>query len=247
MSEVLHGIAFRSDVADVQATTLPFNVRERAELAVATFSDLGLLADKAQATDHFGQQMRVLAETVRDVESDVEPFISVDLNEAFTLSALLAAFDSRQAERSNVYDPLWSQYTSSELNVRTVDSKPIPVGDTAISGSARAMVLGASNDYQEIGLHFTGKIAKDQRSAVKGSELITPADYIILMAQRRQAGGPSLDTQTFTRFVQLEAKRADGCLWTPYASLIYGQLGLGGSDDYAYSLGGVRLSVGPKA
>lgn len=247
MSEVLRGLTFTGgdQAATNAAAEAPFSVTERTDLAVAAFGSLGQI-DKAQLTEEVGMHMQQLHEGLHGQydKNDVEPFMSINLSDSFPLAALVVAFDRQQQAKTYVYEPFWSQYSPAELNSRSLDSASARQDITA---SARAMLT--ATDYEgESGLRFPSKKGKDQSNLAQDHELVNPADYIILNAQRREAGEPLLDTRTFTRFVQLAMKPAggaDGSTWIPDAGSGRGQLSLrGGSCDHAIPHAGVRLSVG---
>jgi hypothetical protein len=246
MSEVIRGLSTDAPVQTTEANI--FNVAERTDLAVATLGSLGLVSEKSSAAEHIGQLMQSLHDQLSASGTDkVEPYVSLELSEQFGLGALVTAFDAKAKYATYVYDTLWSKYGPAALNSRRVGDKSVAGTSSHVSGSARAMLLDGSNDYNEPGLHHVGMTYAEQRRAVKGDELLTPADYIILQAQRREAGMNQLDKRTFTRFVQLDKKSADGRSWVPCADWDFDRLVLRGSNGRARSSGGGRLSVGPEA
>jgi len=249
MSEIINGLTLSSAPQAIE-----FDVAERTALAVATLASLGLVSDMGAATEAIKQQMRKLqTSTTESPASAVEPFIAIELTDKFGITSLAKAFDAKKQGQHTrgtyVEDELWDQYTPAELNSRRVGQKATTVAQgSEVLGEARAMVLGnEENTYSEAGLHHTGQNLKNQIKAVKDLGLINPADYIILQAQRREAGETPLDTKTFTRFVQLEKKSAGGDSYVPNAYWRGVRLGLFGSLELARSSVGVRLSVGPEA
>ncbi len=242
------------------------NVAARTGIAVAAFNSLGLVDDMPAATEHIGLQMLALRDELKVQSPDVavEPYIPLELSADFGLGDLIKAFDAKQRHDSYVNKSLWGQYTPGELNARRVGEHAVAVVNLG-SGAARAMLLGG-NRSKESGLYHTGKSTKKQIKAVTGQELVTPADYIILNAQRREAGEAQLDTSSFTRFVQLDKKTPRDFGWPTVAAWVFfqlgmigprfstvttadcykGQLRLGGSGVGRRSNIGVRLSVGSR-
>lgn len=243
MSETTRGLSFSPGALPSGAD---FNITVATELAVATFSSLGLVADKGLVTETFGQHMQRLndefASGFAAPEVAFEPFISLDLTETFGLRALVKAFDAKQAEGTYIYDTLWDRYSARALNSRYIGA--IPRTSNEPVAQARAMLLGGHQPYGETGLYFAGKSLKEQKQAVGNHQLMSPADYIIVTAQRREAGASLLDRQTFTRFPQLDTQRVDGDSLVPYASSRDGRVHLGRSFGRADLSNGVRLSVG---
>lgn len=248
MPEVIKGLEVSGVVAHPETT--PFDVAERTDLAVAAFDSLGLVKiDRSAVTEHVSEHMQRLHDSLRvshSVES-VEPFMSIELSEKFGLRVLVRAFDLQQTEETYIYGELWDQYSVAELNSRQIGKLGVAGSTEGLSSTARGMVLGGDQLYSEAGLHFTDKSLKEQKEAVGNRQVINPADCVMLNAQRREEGIPLLDSMTFTRFPQLEMKRAGGDSWVPGAYSYDGQLYLDRSDDRALSGGGVRLSVGPEA
>lgn len=249
MIEVIHGLAVPAAPETPRASL--FNLSERTDLAVASFDSLGLVADKGAATEAIGQHMQTLHDSLvtNRPEVGVEPFMAIELSEQFGMDALVKAFDAKQTYPTHVFSELWGQYTPAELNSRQANSDEVAVSDnTGLSGQARAMLLGSTNDHNEAGLYFTGQNRDGQVKSVAEQELVNPPDYIVLNAQRREADEPLIDNRTtLTCFVQLTMKTSDGDSWTPRADSDGSRLCLYRSYGRAYSGGGVRLSVGPKA
>lgn len=227
--------------------------RDRADVIARAYDELGLWSPEQReaAPDLIRASLGELAATGHELQ--METYVAVPLTEAFDLTNFVASYDKLPAKagyykgETSIYRPLWSQYKTSEL------------GLPAASG-ARGMVTGNEpNDYDEPGLYFTGQAADKQRknAAKRVTELtnageldasvLDPAGWLALNAIRRYEGKPLLDRQTFTRFVQMEQKTADGGSWLPDAYSRGGQLRLSGSVGRAVSDDGVRFSVGPKA
>lgn len=249
MSEIINGLTLPNAPQAIE-----FDVAERTALAVATFDSLGFVRDKGAATEAIEQKMQKLQISITESPATaVEPFIAIELTDKFSVTALKEAFDAKIQGENNcdtyVYQKLWDQYSPAELNSRRVGQKATTVAQgIKVLGEARAMVLGnEGNTYSEAGLYHTDQNLKNQIEAVKDLGLINPVDYIILQAQRREAGETPLDTNTFTRFVQLDKKSAGGFSGVPDARWGGDRLRLDGSGALAVSDVGVRLSVGSEA
>lgn len=241
MSEVIRGLVVPNAVE-------VFSVDKRTNLAVAALKSLGLVGDEDMATKHIGEHMQRLHDSLSIdwPEAGVEPYFGIELSERFGLEALIELFDERQPI-ATVCDPLWDQYTAGELNSRQIGVKGVAASSKGLSGSCRAMVLGGDKDCGEPGLYFADSNLRDQREAAGKHELVNPADYVMLNAQRRVAGGALLDPHTVTCFPQLEVKPLGGDSWVPTAFLDSGRLRLYGSPDDPESYGGgVRISAGVK-
>lgn len=262
MAEQLRGLAFPGNGVPLeQPVPALFNISERADLAVATYGSLGLVADKAEALDGFTASFQALHDSLAGEygsdEPALEPFIGIELNDNFGFMALKSAFDKRQAIETYIDHPIWDQVSLDELNRRSLDGAAKTARATSgINGQALAMVLGGDRTDSP-GLYFISKNLKDQIKAVRTDRinfsknhsaterlLINPADTIVLNAQRREAGQDLLDGQTFGRYVQIDKKSALGDSWVPRSGSHGGRLRFRGSDDVARSGGGVRLSVG---
>jgi hypothetical protein len=268
MSEVLQGVSFPGGSSNVLTAEQPFqkgifNVTEQSELAVATFKSLGFGVDQGEALEAFTQKFRGLhaALTAERADVVVEPFIGITLTDGFGICALKSAFDAKQKVESYYYDVLWGQYTANELNTRSMLEGNPSVAPDGVEGRALAMLHGGDRS-DEKGLYFTAKQItgkNGQIEAVKKAEtdhkashtqtellVVNPSDYVMINAQRREQGLPLLDRPTYTRFVQLAMKSAEGRSWLLRAYSDGGQLRLYGSFDYADSFDGVRLLMGQK-
>lgn len=261
MAEQLKGLAFPAAVTPEQSSAAPFSVSDRADLAVAAYSSLGLVTDKAEVLDDFTLKFQALhdalaSEHVQD-EFDLEPFIGIDLTDTFGLMALKAHFDEHQKTRTFVDHPIWDQILVTEMNRRTLD-RGVSQTTSEVRGQALAMILGGDR-ADAPGLFFTGKNLKDQIKAVKAERIayncghtnterliVNPSDTFMINAQRRETGQELLDRTTFSRYVQIDKKSADGLAWVPLARSDVGLLRLRRSDGVASSYEGVRLLAGQK-
>lgn len=243
MSEIIRGLEIPSVVA-----ADAFDVEARTNLSVDTFESLGMVRDRGAAREQIGQSMQSLNDRLvaQPVEAATEPFLAVELSPQFSLNALVTAFDAKQAQATYFYEALWSQYSPAELNTRYMGECVAATSGNGVSGMARAMLLGGDHEAEQ-GLYFTNKNLSEQVEAVGRQGVVNPADYIMLNAQRREAGEQLLDAQTYTRFIQLQRKSSGGFSWVPNAGSDGGQLWLYGSGDFARPSVGVRLSVGLEA
>lgn len=140
------------------------------------------------------------------------------------LYELIDLFDKKQSQETYIYKSLWDQYDF---------------------GSSWRV------DFVLPDLKFTNQTYEKQRESLakekkscKGLDSIDPRTYIMLNAIRRENGEDLLDTSTWTRLIQLPKKSSDGDSWVPLVDSFGGQVYLGASDGGAYSLVGVRVSVG---
>src|SRR3990170_8122119 len=99
MSDVINlgsGLGFEIPAAPEPQKPVFFSAQESADLAVATYSQLGLVRDKGQATDSITGQMESLHDVlVRDHPNgglEVIPFCPVNLEAPFTLRALFLIY-----------------------------------------------------------------------------------------------------------------------------------------------------------
>jgi hypothetical protein len=267
MAEVLKGITFPGEIPAEAPVTELFNISYHADLAVAAYAALGAVTDKDAVREDYRHRFQSLHDALAPEHTgdapSIEPFIGLELPNDFAFNALVTAFDKKQPVDTYIFDLLWSQYDANELNSRIMQVSKTPEVTKAgsVRGEALAMLLGGNNN-DEPGLYFTGKNLKAQKNAAKDEKtsydnshgnskllIANPADYIIVNAQRREAGQPLLDRSTFSRFVQLAMKTAYGssCLLSALSS--GGRLRLAGSGGDARSNGGVRLLAGqnPKA
>src|SRR5260221_4856083 len=79
----------------------PFDVSQRASLAVPTFDSLGLVTDRPALSDAITNRMLKLhnplvADAPADHTIEVEPFMTLELTDAFTFKLLITAFDKKQ-------------------------------------------------------------------------------------------------------------------------------------------------------
>lgn len=245
-------------------TTL-FNVTERSELAVATYQALGLVADSGKASEAIAEQMQSLHDglVADQTTEDVETFKPVDFTGAFTLRALLGAYNRMQRQdgttplETYVWGDLWDQYKTTELNRRLLDDQAQPVA--AIQ--ARGMLLGGDKPGVP-GLYFVSQNLKDQIKRAEAfmgdydkthqttaAAVMNTADLVVVNAQRQVEGRPLLDNETeytFSRVPQLGTKSVDRGSIVGFVHSDGGRLRLRGSYGHADGSDGVRLSVGPK-
>ncbi|HVV26181.1 MAG TPA: hypothetical protein VHC21_04090 [Candidatus Saccharimonadales bacterium] len=223
------------------------------ELAVTTYNDLGLLTDEGKAREAFGEAVETFAATLPEsVTSQPYDIVMVPKLGELSLGDLIGRYDQLTGQKGNpstyVWSGLWDKYSDTEFNQgQTVDIEP------------RAVLLGGENDYDEAGLYFTNQNLKAQRKSLKEAQKnhdsnettlgsLSVAGYMVRNAMQLERGEQLMDRPTFTRFIELDKKRADDFSYVPSAdSFDGGQVHLRRSYEVARSHGGVRLSVGPKA
>jgi len=241
LQELGFGLSFTPDQPKPLEPVILFDPTERTELAVKSLTSLGLVLDSAKASDEIGQGMQSLHDrlvaTHTEDSPQYEPHVGLVLADGFTFQALVARFDQKQTQASLYDGPIWSQYQTADLNRRTISGADIPKPEV------RAMLLGGDH-LAENGLYHVGKNYQDQRSAIAEHELVNPVDYLIINAQRREAGETLLDPETFTRFVQLAMVTARGGSWVGDAYSRQGRLWLRRSHGLGSGDAGVRLSMG---
>ncbi len=268
MSEIISGLELPDSPRYIAPEVEPrkpieFDVAERTALAVSTFASLGLISDRVAATEAIGRHMQDLHDTasIEATFTSAEPFMTIELTDRFRATTLAKVFDAKQEPRPNTGEnkfkhfdrnkqrDFWHQYTLAELNSRRVGQKAAlsVTQGSEVRGEARAMVLGgAKNRYHEDGLYYTDTYQKKLIKALESIDIMNPADYIMLQAQRREAGEEPLDVKTTTRFPQLDPKVSGGGFWLPIAEWRENQLELRGMVNAAYDCHGVRLIVGPE-
>jgi hypothetical protein len=249
MAETVPGLSLPTPTlaAPLPPANMHFSVANQANLSLAALQSLGLVSDRAGAVDYVTENFQVLHDSLgaEPRPTELEPFFAIELSERFVLRSLVKAFDAKQhGHDSRIYDQLWN-HESAELNARHVGQKAVAASDGGLTGNARAMLLGGHHDHEE-GLYHINRSARQQASAANVDALINPADYIMLNAQRREAGHDPLDTGTYTRFVQLGRKPWEGSIYVPSADWDGDHLRLRGSTGGAGPASGVRLSVGPQ-
>ena len=231
----------------------PTNTGDAVELAVTTYNDLGLLADEGKARETFGETIGAFAATLPEsVTSQPYDIVMTPKLGELSLGDLLGRYDQLTGQKDNpktyVWTELWEEYSSDELNQgQTVAIEP------------QAVLLGGENNYDEAGLYFTSQDLKQQRKSLKEAQKghdssqtslgsLPVAGYMIRSAMLLERGEQLMDRPTYTRFIELDKKRVDGFSCVPVAgSGGGGRVSLFWSYGLAYSYGGVRLSVGPKA
>jgi hypothetical protein len=267
MAEILQGVSFPGTNTPVVPSNEIFNVNDCTNLAIDTYRSLGMVTDYDSLRKDFQDRLQTLHEllVIEHLDgTEYEPLIGLELPNDFAFQVLLAAFDDKQSIITDFDELLWKQYCANELNSRVIGATktPEPTSLGAVRGEALAMLIGGGDHADEPGLYDWGKEHSEQKNAVNDFKdsydsdyqlteilIANPADYIILNAQRREAGRPLLDLTTVTRFVQLATKRASKELELPIAFTqdsgkklnLHGYSG-GKSDIY-----GVRLLVGQKA
>lgn len=239
------GIAV-SDTAPLNDTT------QGVDLAVATYNNLGLINDEGKAREAFEVAFGDL-EAARENNPIIEPIdlVIVPKLGELTLGSLIDRYDSLTKQKNNpatwIYNELWDQYSGDELSQ----------GQTRPMEAQAVLLGGTDNAYSKVGLYSTNQTLKDQRKSLKQAQKghvgqdtilksVSPASYIIRNAMQLERGKPLQDTQTFTRFVELDSKTAGGDSFVPVACSDGGLLDLYGSNGRADSYFGVRLAVGLK-
>lgn len=228
---------------EVQAVKV-IDPKDQADLITKVYSELGLFAAELaeQAPELIIPDMETLASD--HANKQLEPFVVVNLTAYFGLRGLISVFNRKQGRKSKTwaFSSLWYQYDLNNLNRRRTDGQndqePLP-------GTVRGHVLSApESEHNEVGLQHTNKNTTEQRQATKGQTLLNITDYILIQAMRREKGQSQLDVPTFTKFPQLDKKLAVGYSCVGGADWREDLLSLGGSGDFAYPSGGLRLSVG---
>lgn len=214
---------------------------DRANLITKVYTGFGIFTPETaeQAPELLVSQIEQLIQS--NPGTELEPFVVVNLSRQFGRPALISAFDQKQdsSARTYVRNDLWDQYDLANINRRTVDG-----GQESQLGDVRAQILTKSeNSYQESGLQATNKNLDVQKEFARAKILLNLTDYVLIQALRREEDYQLMDTNTFTRFVQMDKKNmGDSCVGG--ASVIGGQLELVRSYVRANDSDGVRLSVG---
>lgn len=239
------------------------NADDPVDLAVATYSDLGFVADKGQARETFGVMFDELSEALyadkagRGADLVIVPKFESPANGGLQLAELLYRYDELSRDKGNLASGKglgrsWSMYSAEELNQGQANDL-----------EAQAVLLDGESDYGEKGLYYTSKTIKEQRQLLGEQKAVYKknttgetqlnsvniASYIIRNAMQIERGEPLQDIRTLTRFPELDTKylgrsrtlpvilSAD-CL-APSKMRIGTQNAETNSDHY-----GVRLSIG---
>lgn len=215
---------------------------DRANLITKVYADFGIFSPETaeQAPELLVSQIEQLIQS--NPGTELEPFVVVNLSRQFGRLALISAFDQKQdsSDETYVWDDIWDQYDLANINRRTVDG-----GQEPQLGDVRAQILTKSeNSYQESGLQATDKNLDAQKEFARAKILLNLTDYVLIQALRREEDYQLMDTNTFTRFVQMDKKKVDGDSIVGIAYVVGSRLRLSGSNGRADDYGGVRLSVG---
>ena len=241
-----------------------FNVQERADLAVATYSSLNLVGDKGKTTYEFTKQMQSLHDALvadhPDGGLEVVSFRPVNLEGPFTLRALFLAYNGgdEQLTENSAFWELLDQYSVDEFNARTIEDAEVGTKPFTLGNQALGLVLGG-NTYNDERLHFarqnvteqiasvqSSKLAYDQAHIHTAEVLTTPADEIILAAQERELGNPLPHGSSWSRHLQMPEKTARGSVFRPSVYSSRGGLRVSGFVPDAVGSVGVGRSVGQK-
>ncbi len=191
----------------------------------------------------------------------VAAFDKIQPKYTYVYSQLWSQYSNRELNNRTV-DELRYRSLASELIKRSATAtNTMPVPQKArVWANARAILLGVDTTLRERGHYFNSLdlgnqiravgLAAENHSKTHTTDLclLSPADYILVNAQRREAGEPSLDSNlAVSRFVQLRAKSVDGHSWVPSTVWFGHQLSLNRSNQFSYAEAGVRLSVGLEA
>lgn len=231
----------------------PYDTGDSVELAVATYQNLGLIADEGKAREAFGQEIASLqAALPESVTTQPHDIVMVTRLGELSFANLIDRYNQLTTSKGNPptepWEPLWGKYTDEELNQ----------GQTAAM-EARAVLLGGENEYNEPGLYYTRQTLKEQRKSLKEAQSehdgkattlnsVSPASYMVRNAMQLERGEQLMDRPTFTRFIELDSKRVGVISYVPLAdSVSDGRVCLLESHELAYPRGGVRLSVGQES
>ena len=225
-------------------TVSPFDVIESCELALSALNSLNLLRNQDQATisEVIQRNFQALHGSLMDRHPNrpVEPFISIKLTDTFGLGSLMSAFNIHKKGSGHIDHAVWDKYSATELNNRFTKPNSAQLQQKSLL-RPRVMLQGNGDTVDEPGLYLRGEWFETQSSAVAWSQLMNPADYIVMQAQRREAGKTLMDAHTYTRFPQLERHST----WIPTADANTGQVVLDPCDDgIANPRAGVRLTFG---
>jgi hypothetical protein len=244
-----YGLNIASEAITV--ATQPVDPLAAAEEQLAVYKALELVADEGKAREMFGQALAGLSENLPEsVTTKPHDLIMVPKLGSLSLSGLVEKFNGLSTkehpfDETYICKALWDQYSCDELNQgQTADLSP------------QAILLEANNDFDEPGLYFTGQNLTTQRNNLKAAQETYAkessttrlhsqgvASYIIRQGTKQVRGEQPVDFSTFTRFVELDNKTADGDSCVLNSLWGDSRLCLGGSIGSANSNGGARLSV----
>lgn len=231
--------------AEFAADNLKVNdgsAKDEAALILTVYDKLGLInpSEKEKLADYLPKD---IAELHKQHGESLEPFLAVNLTPKLGLKALVAAFDGAyKGKHSETYywSAYWDELDLNMLNRRTVGVAFRPIGQLSLRGA----VMTADNELGEPGLTMISQTTDEQRNSARGMILHNQTDWLTQEALRREAGLPSLDKRTFTRFPQQDEIIVGGGSVVGCAFSYDSQAMLHGSCGWRCPFEGVRRSVG---
>lgn len=223
----------------------PYDTGDSVELAVATYNNLGLVADEGNARESFGKAVNALQSMLPEsVTAQPHDIVMVPKLGELSLSDLIGRYNEFSPHsQTYAWDNLLDRYTAEELNQG--QTRPI---------QAQAVLLGGENKYDEPGLYFTNQRLKKQRQSLKQAQqehdgkdtelsAVSLASYIVRNAMQLERDEQPQDKSTETRFIGLDSKRVGVFSFVPAANSDVNGLILNESCAVKCDDEGVRLSV----
>ncbi len=236
---------------------------DAAGIIVKTLVSLQIYPHSNELADVVGEQVKQFSgareSDSQAGEAGVAIRYSLDLDpEVLTTEALLERYKAAGHKAYEPWQPLWSQFSSVELNKRRIGEQV-----TAPAKPFQGRVVGwlQGGDHQtETGLYLVDQTWTEQQQTAQAkidAYAATPrantalwlpsfGDYVFAHAAEAEAyDGVVLDGPTFSRLVQHDMKPVDGggsC--GPAVRSDGGELYPGGSGGRAFPDGGVRFLMG---
>lgn len=227
------------------------DVKQVTELAVATYSLLGLVRDRSKCHEAFAKGIARFTEILPQTTVPMDIVIAPEVG-ALSFYGLLDRYEEalKGAKGAKTYlaRDLWDQYSDSDLN----QGQSLPIEPCAF-------LLGAGDNANEPGLKLTNMDVAKQRllmhdgyNVAKYSSIevigVSPAAYIVRQTMQLVRGGVLMDTETCTRFTELEP-RLVGC--KPYIPMARtdgrnGAMHLESASLDSTMTEGVRAAIRPK-
>ena len=236
---------------------------DAAGIIVKTLVSLQIYPHSNELADVVGEQVKQFSEARESDAQAGEPGVairySLDLDpEVLTTEALLERYKAAGHKAYEPWQPLWSQFSSVELNKRRIGEQ-VATPAKPFQGRVVGWLQGGDHET-ETGLYLVEKTWTDQQKLAQAkideyaatpranTALWLPSfgDYVFAHAAEAEAyDGVVLDGPTFSRLVQHDMKPVDGDdSYGPGVGSGGGELRPDGSDELARPNVGVRFLMG---
>lgn|GEM_PF-6642333 len=238
---------------------------DAAGIIVKTLVSLQIYPQSDELADVIGEQVKQFSEAREsDAQASDEVGVairySLDLDpEVLTAEALLERYKAAGHKAYEPWQPLWSQFSSVELNKRRIGEQVVAPAKT-FQGRVVGWLQGGDHET-ETGLYLVEKTWTEQQQLAQAkidayvakpranTALWLPSygDYVFAHAAEAEAyDGVTLDGPTFSRLVQHDTRPVPGDddSFGPLVLSNGGELDADGSYGRAYPRVGVRFLMG---